>query len=409
MAATTFAFGDSRAQTVWSKKLFQYALENMRMTALMGKSKGSVINVDRDLTTRPGGTIVFQSRNPLSGAGQGDNGDTTGNEESLQFRNMNVAVHERMHSTLAGSKINLQLTNTYKAEGFRQTSKEALGEWLTEVLENDLVTCACGLYNENSSSADIETINESYPESDRIYYGGQSVGASPALDNSGVTHDDDAALTADTSANNRFGTLVISHIKTKAVTSSPRFRPAVFRQETGDDIRVNVQQGRTIGRFLVVLASPFQINDMRQEIGTGGWNDIVKAAAARGNLHPVFTAGNALWNGCIIVEYDRTPYRTGAGGTTLAEGFLLNAGRTATTDACANGRSVARALMLGAQAMAFGWAQEPEWGEDMYDVNRPKIKTDMLYGVKKFKFNAHVTSTPGSEEAIYAIDTEIEV
>ena len=109
----------------------------------------------------------------------------------------------------------------------------------------------------------------------------------------------------------------------------------------------------------------------------------------------------------LVFEYDRIPTRTGAGGTTLAEGFLLNAGRTATTDPAASGRTVARALFLGAQAMAFGWAMKPSWSEDVVDNDRPKIKVNMLYGTKGSIFNAHGTETPGSDESRFVLDTEV--
>jgi len=57
--------------------------------------------------------------------------------------------------------------------------------------------------------------------------------------------------------------------------------------------------------------------------------------------------------------------------------------------------------------LAFGWAQFPGWYEDYYDVNKPIVKTDMLYGVERCIFNAHGTSTPGQDEAIYCFDTEV--
>mgnify|MGYP003660996734 CR=1 FL=1 len=47
-------------------------------------------------------------------------------------------------------------------------------------------------------------------------------------------------------------------------------------------------------------------------------------------------SGNALLKSSGVVGGFGTGHDTG--GTTLAEGFLLNAGRTATDDACATGR-----------------------------------------------------------------------
>lgn len=410
MAGTSYAFTDPRAQKVWAPDLFLYALQNSRMSMLMGKTPDSIIHVNTDLTARPGGTVIFELKDPLSSGGVGDDGDTTNNEEAMTIGNMSLVVHERAHAVKSAGMMSEQLTSIRKVEGFRKDAKYRLGQWIKDkVLEDDLITCAAGLYNENSGGSAIQTINESYPATDRIWYGGQSCGSTPALGNSGVSYATDALLTAGTQANNLFGTLVISKVRSLALEAAPRFTPGVFRQPSSSaekDIRFDTMKP-VVGNFFVILVHPGQRDTMRSEVGTNGWAQLTALCRAQSDNHPVFTGGNVLWDGCIVAEYDRIPKRTGAGGTTLAEGFLLNAGRTATTDACANARKVCRALLLGAQGLCFGWAAYPGWFEDYVDCNKLKVKTDMIFGVAKTKFNAHGTETPGSEHAVYAIDTEV--
>jgi hypothetical protein len=404
MPATSFAFADPRAQTIWSQAVFVYGLQNMFFTQMMGKDRNSLIHVNTDLLTKKGGTIVVESRNPMSGTGQGDDGNTTGNEERLLRRNMSLTIHERAHSYVSAGKISEQLTST----DIREDGKEDLGEWVAEALEDDIAVAAYGGYNENSSGAAIQTINESYPTSDRIYYGGQT--AAGALGNSGVSYGTDALLTAGTQASNLFGTVIMESIKRRAIAATPKFRPVIIRNLSGanpDDIRSGKFQGPVLAKIMIVLASPLQIKAVKAETGNNGYRAMVSAAQVRGNLNPIFTGAEFYWDGMLVFEYDRIGSRTGAGGTTLAEGFLLNAGRTATTDACASGRTVDRALFMGAQAIVFGWAQKPGWSEDFVDNNKPKVKVDMLYGVGRTIFNAHGTSTPGSTEAIYCLDTEV--
>lgn len=404
MASTSFAFADPRAQTIWSQAVFVYGLQNMFFTGMMGKDKNSLIHVNTDLTTKKGGTIIFESRDPLSGTGQGNDGNTTGNEEALKRRNMSLVIAERAHSVVSAGKISEQLTST----DIREDAKGDLGEWISEALEDDISTAAAGLYNENSSGAAITTINESYPTSDRIYYGGQD--AAGALGNAGVSYATDALLTAGTQASNLMGTVIMESIKRRAIAATPRFRPVIVRNLSGmnpDDIRSGKFLGPVLAKIMIVLASPLQIKAIKAETGTNGFRAMVSAAQVRGNLNPIFAGATFYWDGMLVFEYDRIHSRTGAGGTTLAEGFLLNAGRTATDDAVASGRTVDRALFMGAQALAFGWAQKPGWSEDFVDNNKPKVKVDMLYGVKPTIFNAHGGTTPGSTEAIYALDTEV--
>jgi len=400
---TSFASGDPRTQTIWSKAVFVYALQNMALTPLMGKDKNSLIQVEKRLLKETGETIVFKSKSPMSGAGQGDGGNTTGNEEAIKRRNMSLTVHERAHSFVSDGPISEQRTDT----NIREDGKEDLGDWYSEALENDLITAAAGLYNENSSGAAIETINESYPTSNRIYYGGQT--AAGALGNSGVSYATDALLTAGTRASNLCGTLLLSAIRRRAIAAVPRFRPVIIRDLSKinpDDTRKGVQ-GPMVGKFHLVLLHPYQIKAIKAETGATGWSQLTGAAQVRGNLNPIFSGASFLWDSMIVWEYDRIPLRTGADGKTLAEGFLLNADRTETDDACATTRSVARGLFMGAQAMAFGWAQMLKWHEDMIDARKPKVVVDCIYGVKRTIFNAHGTSTPGSDEAIYCIDTEV--
>jgi len=375
---------------------------------MMGKDENSLIHVNTDLTTKKGGTIICESDDPMSGAGQGDDGNTTGREESIKMRNMSLTVHERAHSVVSAGKMSEQLTST----DIREKAKRSLGVWVSEALENDIVTAASGLYNENSSSAVIQTINESYPTSDRIYYGGQS--AAGTIGNSGVSLLTDALLTAEgTSSDFYAGTVIMEAIKRRCIAATPKFRPVIIPNLSGanpDDIRSGKFRGPVLAKVMIVLMDPLQLKAIKAETGNNGYRAMVSAAQVRGNLNPIFTGAEFYWDGMLVFEYDRIAKRTGVTSLTgLANGFLLNAGRTATTDALANGKTVARALFMGAQAMSFGWAQKPGWSEDFVDNNKPKVKVDMLYGVKRTNFNAHGTSTPGSDEAIFCLDTMVAV
>jgi hypothetical protein len=401
---TSYEFGDPRAQTAWSKAVFVYGLENRFFTPMMGNDANSLIHVSMELSTRPGGTIVFESGQPIDDPGVGNDGNTTGNEAQIKRRNMSLTIGGRAQSTVSAGDMSEQLTRS----NFRTDSKKDLGDWIAEAIEDDINTAAYGGYNENSSSSAITTINEVYPTSDRIYYGGQS--AAGTLGNSGVSYGTDALLTAGTQGNNLMGTVLLEAIKRRAIAATPRFRPVSVRdlsKANPDDVRSGQLMGPELAKVFVVLCSPLQIKAIKAETGTIGFKAMQADANNRGHLNPIFRGASFYWDGLLVFEYDRVASRTGAGGTTLAEGFLLNAGRTATTDACASGRTVDRALLMGAQALAFGWAKKPTWTEDFVDNDKPKIKTAMIYGVKPVIFNAHGTETAGSTNAIFAIDTEV--
>lgn len=403
---TSFAFSDPRAQTIWSDAVYEYGLENMFFTPFLGskKDKNALIVMDSSLETKVGGTIIFEARNILEGGGQGDDGTTTGNEQQIKRRNMSMTIHQRQTSTVSAGAMSEQLTKTE----FREDSRVELGTWIGEQMENDLVTSMAGLYNENAGGSAIQTINESYPTADRIHFGGQN--AAGVLDNAGVSHADDAALTAETAADNLMGTTLMEAIKRRMIAAIPRMRPVALHdlsKANPDDVRSGKNLGPVLAQVFVVLMHPLQIKSIRAETGSNGWKVLQQNAQVRGNLNPIFSGASFYTDGILVFEYDRIPIRTGAGGTTLAEGFLLNAGRTATDDPCASGRSVARAIFMGGQAAAFGWAMKPRWSEDVVDNDVPKIKVNMLYGTKKSIFNAHGTETPGSDESVFVVDTAV--
>ena len=317
---------------------------------------------------------------------------------------MSAEVHQRSTSTVSAGAMSEQLTKSI----FREDSRVELGTWLKQAMEDDINTSLWGGYNENSGGSAIETINESYPTSDRIYYGGQS--AAGTLGNSGVSYATDALLTAGTQSENLMGTTLMEAIKRRMIAAIPRMRPVALHDLTKanpDDVRSGKNLGPVLAQVFVVLMHPLQIKAIRAETGDTSWKVMQSRAQLRGNLNPIFSGASFYHDAMLVFEYDRTPIRTGAGGTTLAEGFLLNAARTATDDELASGRSVARAIFLAAQAGAFGWAMKPRWSEDVVDNDIPKIKVNMIYGTKKSIFNAHNTTTPGSDESVFAVDTEV--
>ena len=142
---TNYEFGDPRAQTIWSAAVFLYGLENKFFTGMMGKDANSLIHVDSKLMTKPGGTIVFESGEPIDDPGVGNDGNTTGNEAQLKKRNMSLVIGGRAQSTVSAGDVSEQLTRT----NFREESKKRLGEWVSESMEYEIVKAASGLYNEN--------------------------------------------------------------------------------------------------------------------------------------------------------------------------------------------------------------------------------------------------------------------
>lgn len=403
MAETSYEFGDPRQQIIWNEDIFPFMLQDMFFTKFMGKGEDFLIYTDSDLEVKKGGDVIVDMEEPLTGAGQGNDGRTRGKSEAMLDGNMKVRVGERAHSVESKGKISNQLTKT----DIRSSAKRRIGPWGREALEDDIAHSAFGLYNANSSSTSISTINEAVPTSNRIYRGGAS--AAGVLGNSGATYTTDALMTAGTKASNLMNTKLLEKIRRLSLRARPKFRKMPIRDIRNADPfdPQSLVQAPSVGDFFLVLMSALQIKAIKAETGDAGWKAIVAAAERRGPMNPIFTAASFLWDGMLVIEYDRTPERTGAGGTSLAEGFTLNTARDATSDPAASGRTMARAALLGANAVTFAWAQHPQVYEDFIERDIPIVEFDMIYGSKRTNFNVHGTTTPTSDYAIYLMDTEV--
>lgn len=377
---TLFAHLDPRTQTKWSKKTYEYTLQDIELSNLMGTSADNVIQIYQELKDSPGDQIKTQLEGPLTNPGIGNDGRVMDNTESLTIFNDNVIIAERGLAVVAGGKITIQRTMTR----IQDTAQRQLSSWAAEELEEDMAAGLSGLYNRSG----IETINEVVPSPNRILYLGQTT--------AGVvtTYTTDAFLSAGTIASSIFGTQVIDRAKRLALAASPKFRPLIV-------------DGK---KYFIMLISQLQLKALRQDTI---WQAAHSNADLRGKSNKIFTGADTIWNGVIVKAYDRCHSRTGAGTSTPAEGFLLNGSRTATTDPIANGRTVDRAIFLGKQAGTLAWGQMPKRTIDMTDGGRLPVTTvDMLYGFKKAQFSQYnsISDVNVAQEdfATLVVDTQVQ-
>lgn len=380
MATTPFGTNDPRTQKKWSMEMFDYMLDNFEFSALMGDGPESIIQINQSLNGAVGDKVVFELEIPLTNVGIDDDGRILDNLEALSVQNFTIQTHERGNGVQAAGKISMQRTAT----DIRVSAKRQLGKWAAVQIEDDLVRALSGLYNKTG----VQTVNEAEPSSDRILYIGQT--------NAGVvvSYATDALLSAATATDAEFGTAIIDIARRKAFAAAPQIAP------------VNID-GKE--RF-VMLISRLQMKSLRKDAAWKTSND--NAGPRNYGTNNIWTGVAGEWNGVLIIESDRTESRTGAGGTTPAEGFLLNAGRTATTDAVASAKTVDRALLLGKQAGVIGWGQMPSRTERLEDVKRiPTTAMDMTYAAAKTVFNAYSSgsdvNTAQQDFAVVVVDTQV--
>ena len=141
----------------------------------------------------------------------------------------------------------------------------------------------------------------------------------------------------------------------------------------------------------VQVMHPWQEYALRTGVGTGGWLDIQKAAAAaEGKSSPIFKGGLGMHNNVVLHKHKAviTSNDYGAGSNVLS----------------------ARSLFMGAQAavVAFGSAGTGlrfDWNEEQEDRgNQVVITTGSIFGIKKTAF---VIDGVSRDSGVIALDTSI--
>ena len=372
---TSFGTANPLTMKKWSMDSFVYGMQNMffakygmmtvdvpggKLYEQVGPPEG-IIHVNTDLGKQKGDVVYFRLVRPLVGDGQGDDGQVLGNGEKLVVNNMSISLHELAHSAQPFGKLSGQRTVTE----YRRTSQQELGKWFANKYETAIYNAAAGLYNWSSG---VSIINELAPSTNRILYCGQSAAGTYA------TYDTDALLSAATEANTLFGPQCIEHAEDIAKLADPKIMPVQIEGE----------------ECYVMLIHPWQ---RRALMATTAWADIQKYANLRGKTNPFFSGTLGKWGKVWLFEYERCAYRTGANGTTPAEGFTLNGGKTATTDAVANGRTVCRAVLMGRDAVGVLIGQEFKLYETTIERDIGETECDCMLGVKKCRFNDYNDST----------------
>jgi len=339
MANTSFASSDPLTIKKWSVVLFKQALHDIFFGKFVGPSDKDIIQTKTDLTKDKGDKIAFGLRMKLSGAGVTDDDDIEGSEEAMVYYDFLATLHLRANGVKAAGKMTLRRT----AFDIKSDAKNALADWMKEIIDEDTVYALSGIANAAG------TIAANAPSTNRRWYGGQTTG--------GVVESvaNDAAI--DSSTDNLFGTKVISLIKRKAQLATPKIRPVSV---DGKD-------------WYVIFVHPYQVKALKEE---AVWLQAQREANIRGLKNPIFSGATGVWDNVIIHEYDQILTRV------ATEHFESD-------DVIATGMNVARALFCGAQAGVHAYGQYPGWYEKMFQYGRvPGVATDVILACEKTEFNS---------------------
>jgi N4-gp56 family major capsid protein len=341
MATTSYGVNDTLAVKLWAKKLAVEALKATPIAPLIGTSSDSVIHLKSELSKGAGDKITFGLRTQLQGEGVTEGEILEGNEESLSTYADALVINELAHAVRVRNKGTIDQKRV--PFNLRDEAKSGLRDWYAKRMSVSFFNQVCG-----------------YTPETRVKFTGLQAPVAPhstrkIICESGVT--DEGSITSA----GKMKLVWLDYAKELAKTSDVPIRPLMIGGE----------------EKYVVYLHPYQVTDLRTDASTAGnWFDIQKAAMQGGKVsnNPIYTGALGEYNGVI-----------------LREAFDVTLG---VTNAGASKSDVRRAVFMGAQAAAMGFAEGADadsfnWVEDLFDYERELgVSAQTIFGVKKTMFNS---------------------
>ena len=335
----------------WDDKYFREYLNQNWFKQFMGTGSSKMIQLQEDLTKKPGDSVTFTLVNKLSGTAKDANEALEGNEEAVDLRSFQVRVRAYDHA-VKFKKFEAQKT----AIDLRQAHRDVLMDWNME-LDRDNIISALGSINGVAYASATENQKDAWlvDNADRVLFGA-------AKSNNSANDHSASLLNVDASAD-KLTPDAISLMKRMAKTASPKVRP----------IRAKSSIGASDG---YVLFAPTQmVRDLAAHATFVAAN---REARNRGMDNPLFTGADYIWENVYIYEIEDIP----------------------SLGAVGNSSAVVRPCYLcGAQAIGMAWAKRPETVEEMFDYKRAVgLGITQWYKIEKMRFGAGVSDTDDTKD-----------
>jgi N4-gp56 family major capsid protein len=242
-----------------------------------------MIQLQTDLTRKPGDTVVFPTVRNLVGAGVTGNTVLEGNEEILNARSLNVTVAALRHAVAVS-----QWDEQKSIIDLLQAARQVLKNWAANKLRTDIITSLGAITADGNVQITYAAATAGQRDTwltnnaDRVLFGASK---SNAVSNVYAT-----SLTTVDNVADQMTAAQLTLAKRLARTANPKLRP----------IRINNDE-----EWYVVFVPSLVFRDlMKDPVITNA----LQYAWNRGSDNPLFTAGDIIYDGLIIREIPELPY-----------------------------------------------------------------------------------------------------
>jgi len=341
MADTRVAAGLTVQQ--WDDLFYQEYLKTNRFAKDIGKTANAIIQIKEDLMTRKGDSVTFALSNKLTGAGVLGSAVLEGNEEAHDTRSFKVIVQQLRHATRVA-----ETDEQFSALSLRKAGRMALMDWSKDEFI-DRIIAEFGSINGVAYASATETQKDAWlvDNADRVLFG--------ALKSNNSSNDHSASLANIDNTADKLTTSALSLMKRMALDADPKIKP----------LRVTEDK-----RFYKVYTGTRSFRDLKDDSTI---TQAQREAMTRGDDNILFTGGDLLWDGMVIIEIDDWPVLVGVG---------------------AGGIDVQRAVLAGCQAIAYAVAKRTKTSTKTFDYgDKFGVSVAKMDGLRKMLFGSGDTDT----------------
>lgn len=387
MADTNFTALTTERKKVWSRDVWKVARNNSFLFNFMGSDANSMIQRITELTrTERGDQAVITLVPDLEEDGVTGDNDLEGNEEAIKAYDRVITIDMLRHANRSGGKMGEQKSIV----NFRKTSKDVLGYWLGDRLDQMGFLTLAGMPYTVKPNGALRPVRATGRNLSDLAF------ASDVVAPSSQRH-----IRWDSNA----GRLQTGDITAITPDDTPSYEMLVLAKAQAKEQYIKGLRGKGGEEVYHVFMNPTGMAKLKLD---PDYIANVRHAYQRGASNPVFSGTTSVMaDGLIIHEFRYVPNTLGADALTATgdNGALGN--KWGDHAATAGGVDGQRILMCGAQALGFCDLGTPEWNEEWFDYkNKGGISIGKIFGFLKPDFYSPVNGDD-QDFGVMCIDTAI--
>lgn len=375
MAKTNFAALTEEQYTAWGMSFWHHARNNAFISRFMGKGPNAMIQHITELTkSKKGVRAVLTLLADMTGDGVVGDTRLEDSEEALNSFDT-VITFDQMRNA---NRLEGRMADQRSIVNFRNTSKDALGYWLSDRLDQLAFLSLASMPYTRNTNGSLRAVLAAGKNFNDLEFAPAAATAAPSarrgyhLKASGITTGTgfDAADGALTPLDYK------ALVRLKALAKDNYIRPIKSGGEETYHVFVTPQ-----GMADLRLDTDFLAN--------------IRNAGVRGDSNPLFSGASSVnVDGLIVHEYRHVFNTVGAAA---GDGFGVTSGKD-------KGQ---RAMLCGAQALGMADIGTAEWVERDFDYGSENgISVSKMVGFLKPQFKGNLSSPAAKEDfGVITLDT----